>query len=486
MQTILVADEPSQWAFLSGTMPIVSAAEYLAQQTDSLNQSLRVINACGSYVYQTAGYYVSLLAEARIHEVIPSVTQIQDTLNTYLFQAISQQLLPILERSLKEITTDHHVITLYFGQDKEHKYHELAQRLHHLFPLPLVRIKLINKKKWVITAVVPLSIQDIAEDDCNILRECALNSLSTHQAYPSTSPKTAHRLAMLINKSDRSAPSNEKALANFIEVGANLGLHIDLITQQDAKRLPHYDALFIRTTTAVNHYTYHLARQAERYGLIVMDDPQSIVKCTNKIFLAELFNTHQVMTPETQFINQSDPKLPSIQFPCVIKRPDSSCSKGVRKINDLKTFNQVLPQFFKTSDLILVQPFIPTTFDWRIGIIDNKPLWACRYFMAKNHWQIVNWKFAAKNDILIHETVLITDVPPAVIELALKAAKLIGNGLYGVDIKSVDDTHYVIEINDNPSINCGIEDHLLQTTLYETILKVFLQRLEERPKRNYY
>jgi len=41
--------------------------------------------------------------------------------------------------------------------------------------------------------------------------------------------------------------------------------------------------------------------------------------------------------------------------------------------------------------MLLIQSFIPTEFDWRIGIIDNKPLYACRYYMAKNHWQIVNW-----------------------------------------------------------------------------------------------
>jgi len=140
---------------------------------------------------------------------------------------------------------------------------------------------------------------------------------------------------------------------------------VELITPQDAKRISQYDALFIRSTTAVNNYTYPLARKAERNGLVVIDDPESIVKCTNKIFLAELFNTHGIRTPDTLCIHQHDTHLPPIQFPCIVKKPDGSCSKGVRKINDLITLKKVLAQFFKTSSLVLVQAYLPTTFDWR-------------------------------------------------------------------------------------------------------------------------
>ena len=43
----------------------------------------------------------------------------------------------------------------------------------------------------------------------------------------------------------------------------------------------------------------------------------------------------------------------------------------------------------RESDLILVQEFVPTEFDWRIGILNKKPIFACQYFMSKSHWQIV-------------------------------------------------------------------------------------------------
>ena len=215
-------------------------------------------------------------------------------------------------------------------------------------------------------------------------------------------------------------------------------------------------------------------------GNMVMDDPQSIIKCSNKVYLAELLFSHQIMTPETTFISKYDERLPKIEFPCVLKKPDSAFSHGVVKIEDKKALQKSLGQFFKTSDLIVVQPFIPTEFDWRIGVLDNKVLFACRYFMAKGHWQIYDWHGAQEKKDGESETLPIQDVPDAIIKIALKCTRLIGDGLYGVDIKSHGDTHYVIEVNDNPNIDFGIEDKILGENLYHQIMTVFMQRIRRK------
>ena len=44
------------------------------------------------------------------------------------------------------------------------------------------------------------------------------------------------------------------------------------------------------------------------------------------------------------------------------------------------------------------------------------------------------------------------EVPKQVVELGLKAATAVGNGLYGVDLKESNGKVYVIEVNDNPSM----------------------------------
>ena len=145
-----------------------------------------------------------------------------------------------------------------------------------------------------------------------------------------------------------------------------------------------------------------------------------------------------------------------------------------------KELQKSLNQFFKTSDLILVQPFIPTEFDWRIGVLDHKPLFACRYYMAKGHWQIYNWQPSASQVVGDYDTIPLHEVPEGVMKMALKATRLIGDGLYGVDIKSHGDQHYVIEVNDNPNIDFGIEDKIHGDELYQTIMSVFLQRIRKK------
>jgi glutathione synthase/RimK-type ligase-like ATP-grasp enzyme len=73
-------------------------------------------------------------------------------------------------------------------------------------------------------------------------------------------------------------------------------------------------------------------------------------------------------------------------------------------------------------------------------------------------------------------------VPKSVMRNALAAANLIGDGLYGVDMKQVGAQSYVIEVNDNPSIDSGVEDLLLKDALYRRIMEVFLRRIEDRKR----
>ncbi len=483
MKTILVTDDPESWSFLKSRTSVVETQSYLCNQNSYKNQSINIINLCRSYQYQSIGYYVSLLAEARLHDITPSIIHIQDTLTTGLYKYISQDIDRELQKNFINIKQDHFSLSIYFGKNTTKTYDDLVTKLHNLFPLPLIRIDFVKKKKWGIKALVPLSIQDIPEHDIKFMQESASDYFNKKQVHSSHKKTGAYNLAMLVEPSEgETAPSNVKAIEHFVAAGEALGLNIDIITKKDDKNIAKFDALFIRATTSVNHYTYQIARRAARDNLVVIDDPKSIILCTNKVFLADLFDNNQILTPPTQFISKYDITLPFIEFPCVLKRPDSSCSLGVVKIDDLKSLKKTIKQFFKTSDMLIVQSFIPTEFDWRIGIMDNKPLYACRYYMAKNHWQIVNW---SNDDCLIHDAVPIDDVPEAVIELAVKSTRLIGDGLYGVDIKSMNNEHYMIEVNDNPSINCGIEDQLLKNTLYEKIMGVFLQRLREKhPEKN--
>ena len=138
-----------------------------------------------------------------------------------------------------------------------------------------------------------------------------------------------------------------------------------------------------------------------------------------------------------------------------------------------------LDEMFRHSSVLLAQEFIPTEFDWRIGLLDGEPLFACKYYMAKGHWQIYNHAHddTGRNLCGAWETVPIYKATQKVLDTAVKAAALIGKGLYGVDLKLINGRAVVIEINDNPSIDHEVEDAVLGDELYYRILNHFVHCL---------
>ena len=258
------------------------------------------------------------------------------------------------------------------------------------------------------------------------------------------------------------------------------GFATEIIGRDDFSRLAEFDALFIRQTTHVNHFTYRFARRAATEGLAVVDDPESILKCTNKVYLAELLARQQISIPRTIIVHRGN--IASVGrrlgFPCILKLPDASFSKGVVKVDDEQSLEQKVKEFLAQSDLVVAQEFVPTSFDWRVGVWDRQPLFACRYHMAKDHWQIIKRDKAGRRFEGHVEDVPLDEAPPAVVETALAAANLIGEGLYGVDLKEIDGRACVIEINDNPNIDAGHEDQGLKDDLYRRIVSGFARRIE--------
>jgi len=288
-------------------------------------------------------------------------------------------------------------------------------------------------------------------------------------------------LAILVNPKEENPPSCPIALQNFKKAAEKEGFYTEFITKEDFSQLSEYDALFIRETTNVNNHTYQFSRTAYAEGLVVIDDPWSILRCSNKIFQNERLKQNKIKTPATVVMSKFSYKRTEdvdLKFPLVLKQPDSAFSQGVEKVDNIDQLDESLKKLFEKSDLVIAQEFMPSEFDWRIGVLDQAPLYACKYFMAKNHWQIYNWKSESKYKEGDAETVPIEEVPEVVVKTALKAAELIGDGLYGVDLKMLNGEVYVIEINDNPNIDANVEDAVLKAELYRRIARSILNRIE--------
>lgn len=482
-EPILVMESAAQWRKLAPVVRLVDVDDYLVDPQYAKGD-FYVINLCRGYRYQSLGYYCSLLAEARGHRVVPSVAAVLDLSRKALYGAD----IPLLAGAIARLGQDAKIqpparLQVFFGQCEAPAWQELARRAFESFPVPLLEVELrTGAGPLAVNSLRPLSVRALKPEQ----HEFLLRALATHLARGWRRARRVRRyrydLAILVDPKEIQPPSNLRALRRFARAGRDAGLAVEFIKAADFGRLAEFDALFIRETTRMDHYSYRFARRAEKEGLVVIDDPTSILRCTNKVYLAELLAAKGIAAPRTCIFGEAEVgKLAQIlDFPMVLKVPEGAFSKGVFKAENEAELKQLAARLLKDSELALAQEFLPTEFDWRIGVLNGQALYACQYLMAGEHWQIVKHADDGRFQEGGFRTLAIQDAPKNVVRIAVRAANLIGDGLYGVDIKQTPRGPKVIEINDNPSIDAGVEDAVLGPRLYDAIMREFLRRLEAR------
>ena len=482
MSTLFVVNHLRHWPFDIPGVMAVPARAYLTNAAYPRTASTKVYNLCKSDRYQDCGYYVSLLAEARGHRPFPDVKTIEDLQSRNLLGMLAEDLAPVLRRSLKGARSGIFELDIYFGHAAGEGHDELAQLVFETVRAPLLRIRFEEVEgRWQLGGLRVLGAGEIPSQHRQFVVQAATEFVTGQRATPREPAARQPTLAILHNADEPEPPSNPAALRKFSEAAEQLGMLTEIISRDDIDRLPEFDALFIRDTTNVNHYTYQFSRRAAASGLVVMDDPDSILKCTNKVYLNELMAQHRIAVPKTLMVHRDNMGeiVPTLGLPCILKQPDSAFSLGVTKVESEAQLAAKVNQLLEKSEFIVAQQFLPTEFDWRVGVLDGRPLFVCKYFMASGHWQIIKREKSAKLEGNT-STFSVGEVPSQIIGTAVKAAQLIGEGLYGVDLKQVGDQCYLIEVNDNPNIDAGLEDSVLEGALYREIMGVFLRRIRER------
>jgi glutathione synthase/RimK-type ligase-like ATP-grasp enzyme len=480
----VVVENLTDWQPYYPSQDVITFKEYLEKGASLQDKRVRVINLCRGYRYLGTGYYCSLLAEARGHHVFPSVATISDLGRKDLASLQTEYANEYLKKLNIETSDKTLTFHCWFGQTLDKALSRLAQILFEKFPCPLLEITLVNKQGWQINHIKAISLKALTDP---AEQEAFANAFENFSRKMWRKPKVqkSYRfdLAILVNPDEKMPPSDARALRQFEKAANNLGIATELITKKDYMRLPEYDGLFIRETTSVDHHTYRFAKKAEAEGMVVIDDPTSILRCTNKIYLADLLRTHKVPIPTSVIINKSDRNslqkvVDELGLPIVLKIPDGSFSLGISKVDSLEELEGKVKSLLRNSALLIAQEFFYTQYDWRIGVLNNKPLYACRYYMVRDHWQIYQHGDTVESGDF--DTLPTFEAPKKVLDVAVKAARLIGNSLYGVDIKQSDDRVVVIEVNDNPSIESGVEDKYLGKELYTEIMTEFYHRMESR------
>ncbi|WP_375283859.1 RimK family protein [Marinicauda pacifica] len=478
---LLLVDHSGDLAQHETPHKVLKVADYLTKPRLFSDRRPNIINLSRSYAYQSAGYYASLLAEARAHRIVPTVQSMVELSRKSLYASALPELNAALARDLDALAERPERFLVAFGRPELAGFKRFSKLLFDWFRVPAIEVRL--NEAGGIDKLRPVSIHALKGER----RDFFLDALDSHTKR-SWSPQKARTparwsLAVLVDPKEEKPPSNAASLKRLASVASREHVEVQPIGPNDLANLAEYDALFIRATTAIDNFTYRFARRAEQEGMPVIDDTQSMIRCTNKVYLKELLEKAGIPAPRTLILdedaNLSD-VMESLGSPVVLKAPDGSFSRSVHKVATREELTKKAKALFKDTALIIAQEYMPTTFDWRVGVLGGKPLFACQYKMARGHWQIIKHGEGGKMTEGGSATFAIEDTPAEVIDIAVRAARVIGDGLYGVDIKQNEAGVFVIEVNDNPNMEHDVEGLVLKDEMWKQLIAWFAVRLETR------
>ena len=272
------------------------------------------------------------------------------------------------------------------------------------------------------------------------------------------------------------------ALMRFSMVARKLGHEVDYLFRPDMYKIPQYDAIFIRALTDPLNSSYIAARIAQLHGKPVIDDPESIYICCDKVNMYNHLRRAGVPMPDTVFVEESDltlargeQLLAELGSPLVVKAPNSSFSMYVEKAATPAEFVKIGHRFLRRSDRVVIQRFIKSEFDWRVGVLGGEVIYVCQYTIPRKRWKILTYIENGKAIYGPVKGIPIAEADPRLIDVARRAAAAVGTGLYGVDLKQVGDDFVTIEVNDNPTINTGEEDQAAGD-VYERVIRFLMDR----------
>jgi glutathione synthase/RimK-type ligase-like ATP-grasp enzyme len=483
---VILVDQPRDFPNAETPHKVITTSDYLARPRLFDMGRPKLLNLSRSYAYQSKGYYASLLAEARGHRVVPTVETMLELREAKLYERALPELEDELNRCARRADFQpdgEFKLLVCFGIARDGRFEQFGRLLFDWFRCPALEVVIDTGSTWLaIDRIRMRNVTRLANGEASFFREALHQHTKREWRDPKARTVAKYDLAVLYDPNEKMPPSSADSIRHLARVAERLSVDVEPIQRRQLAELAEYDGLFIRETTSINNHTYRFARRAWQEGMPVIDDPISMIRCTNKVFLMELMSSIGLPTPPTVMLAEASDLARAkdeLGLPLIVKIPDGSFSRGIHKVTTADEFRRITDELFEETDLLLAQKFLPTEFDWRVGVLAGEPLFVCQYRMARGHWQIVKHRADGSSREGGFRTFALDQAPAEVIDTGVRAAKQIGDGLYGVDLKQTPTGIVVMEVNDNPNLEHGIEDTVGKDEVWTRILKWFIERFEQ-------
>ena len=274
-------------------------------------------------------------------------------------------------------------------------------------------------------------------------------------------PKRALRIAVLSrenNYSTRRLVAEGEARGHSIEVidTTRCYMAINALAPEvyyDGTRLPRYDAVVPRIGASVTSYGTAVLRQFETLGTHCVNGSAGITASRDKLHAHQLLARHKIGMPRTAFA--ASPKDTSNLIglvgtaPLIVKLLESTQGKGVVLAETKKAAQSVIDAFRGLKANFLVQDFVKEAAgeDIRCLVVDGRVVASMKRSSAGDDF---------RSNLHQGGTAAAVRITREERESALRAARVFGLGLAGVDLLRSTDGPKVLEVNSSPGFE-GVE-----------------------------
>ena len=219
------------------------------------------------------------------------------------------------------------------------------------------------------------------------------------------------------------------------------------------KQLPTFDAVIPRIGASVTFYGTAVVRQFEMMGVYSLNESVAISRSRDKLRALQLLARKGVGLPVTGFAHSPDDTKDLINLvggaPMVVKLTEGTQGVGVVLCETDKAAESVIEAFRNLDAYFLVQQFIEEArgSDLRCFVIGDKVVAAMKRQATPGEF---------RSNLHRGGTASAVEITAKERSTAIRAAKIMGLNVAGVDLLRTDKGPQVLEVNSSPGLE-GIE-----------------------------
>ncbi|MBF0429835.1 MAG: RimK family alpha-L-glutamate ligase [Fibrobacteria bacterium] len=221
----------------------------------------------------------------------------------------------------------------------------------------------------------------------------------------------------------------------------------------DGKRIRHFDAILPRIGTSITYYGTAVVRQFQQMDVYSPNSADGIINSRDKLRSLQIMSRHKIGIPPTTFVKNKNDVLPAIErvggAPVVIKLLEGTQGIGVLLAHTLEVATSIIELLQSQKQNVLIQKFVSESKgkDIRAIVVGDQVVAAMRRVAQGQEFRSNVHRGG------LAEAVTLDD---QYIETALRATKIIGLGIAGVDMLEGKDGPQIMEINSSPGLE-GVE-----------------------------